>query len=45
MDYGIKYKLPSKFNINYIIKQFKYDIGIFIYKIAISYNKLIEYFN
>lgn len=37
-----------KFNIdinNSTVKQFRYNIDLFIYKISVSYNKTVEYFN
>lgn len=43
MVYGNKFRLPSKSNINTIVKQFTYDSDLFIYKLSILYNKLIEY--
>lgn len=46
MDYdGTKYRIFSKFWIKSIITQFSYDIDLFNYKLSISYNKFIEYFN
>ena len=45
MKNGMKYRLPSHTNANSILKQLTYDLDLFIYKISVSYNKPIEFFN
>ena len=45
MKNGTKYRLPSHSNANSILKQLTYDLDLFIYKISVSYNKPIEFFN
>ena len=45
MKYGTKFRIPSKTNINAILKQFTYDLYLYIYKISIYYNKSTAYFN
>ena len=40
-----KFRIPSRTTINNILQKFTYDIDSFIYKISISYNKPIAYFN
>ena len=43
MKYGTR--TPFTTNINNILKQFTYDTDLHIYKISLSYNKPIAYFN
>lgn len=45
MCYGTKFRLPSKSTYKQIIAQFTYDIDLFIYKISVSYNKPIAFFD
>lgn len=32
MGYGAKFRIPSKFNINSVLKEFKYNIDTYVYK-------------
>ena len=43
MDFGTKYYIPSDYSINDILPQLNFEL--FIYKIAVDYNKLVEFFN
>ena len=45
MKFGTKFRIPSKTNISAILKQFTYDLDLYIYKISSYYNKPIAYFN
>lgn len=45
MEFGTKYRLTPKFIINSILKEFTYDIYLFMYKISFSCKKPNAYFN
>ena len=45
MKCGTKFRTPSCTNINAILKQFTYDLDLYIYQISSSYNKPRAYFN
>lgn len=45
MILGTKFRLPSNYNSESIILKFIYDLDFFIYKMAIKYNKPIQYFD
>ena len=43
--YGTKFRTPSCTNSNTILKQFTYNLDLYVYKISSYYNKPIAYFN
>ena len=45
MKFSTKFRLPSHNKIPFIIKQLTYDLDLFIYKVAVSFNKPVAYFN
>ena len=45
MKFGTNFRLPSLSKLNSVVKQIAYDLDLFTYKVAVSYNKPIMYFN
>ena len=45
MKNGTRYRLSSHTNANSTLKQLMYDLELFIYKLSVSSNKPITFFN
>ena len=45
MKFGTKFRFSSHNKVTSTVKQLTYDLDLFIYKVAVSFNKPIAYFN
>ena len=45
MDFDTKYHIPFKYKVNHSLTRCNLDTDLFMYKTAVNYNKLLEFFN